>query len=213
MPTPPTPSPINRHDHGDLNQVVIARELFWHNVIREILTSLSVLSLKAQSRPSKPTSEPTAEDSAKTPEPEAADTEQDEARSNHTDDSPPSQTPTPDDMFDGRLAVVTRLGDRIPIAEVFPLFACGIGDTSGKRALSVAVECTIFQIKTPSDEVYTLPLHEIRGFHALSPEIMKQLEESTRSRGSGLDKDAPFGFAAFTSLANDHLTDQEDQTQ
>ena len=208
MPTPPTPSPINRHDHGDLNQVVVARELFWHNVIREILTSLSVLSLKAQSR----ASEPATEDPTKTPEPEAVDTEQDEACSHHTDGSPPSQTPTPDDMFDGRLAVVTRFGDRIPIAEVFPLFACGIGDTSGKRALSVAVECTIFQIKTPSNEVYTLPLHEIRGFHALSPEIMKQLEESTRSRGSGLDKDAPFGFAAFTSLATDHLTDQEDQS-
>lgn len=201
------PSPISRHDHGDLNQVILARELFWHNVIREILTSLSVLSLKTKRR----VTLPPPDDSPQTETHEPADSAEDDSDPRHSHGSPPPKAPPPPDMFDGRLAIVTRLGDRIPIAEVFPLFACGIGDTSGQRALSIAVECTIFQIRTPSGEVYTLPLQEIRGFHSLSEDIMRQLEEATRSSGSGPEKEAPFGFAAFTSLARDHVPTDQDE--
>jgi hypothetical protein len=57
---------------------------------------------------------------------------------------------------------------------------------------------TVFQIVTPAGDVYTLPLHEIRGLHALSEGIMNALEQST---GEPDKPSQPFGFAAFTSLA------------
>lgn len=139
------------------------RELFWNNVMREVLTALSAISAQTES--------PTAD-------------------SPHEPESP----------LDGRMAVITSAGQRVPIADVYPLFACGIPGTADEKALSMAVECTVFQIVTPSGEVYTLPLHEIRGFHALSPELMKQLAEATRGEENHGTAE-PFGFAAFTSLA------------
>jgi hypothetical protein len=100
------------------------------------------------------------------------------------------------------LAVVTREGQRVPISSVFPLFACAI-DTSSpdERTLAMAVECTVFQVRTPGGEVYTLPLSEIRSFHALTPGLMNQLEQAAeRARPLGEEAALPFGFAAFTSL-------------
>ncbi len=147
----------------DVDDIVAARELFWHNAMREILTSLSVASLSRQSGD--------------------------------------GQANPADALFDGRLAVLTRAGERIPIAEVFPLFACGINGSDSERALSIAVECTVFQIRTPDGQVFTLPLHEMRAFHALSPEIMKELQELARRIGEENDEERikrPFGFAAFT---------------
>lgn len=142
------------------------RELFWNNVMREVLTALSQLSAAVERNAST--------------KPEAAE-----------------ELAAP---LDGRMAVITSAGQRVPIADVYPLFACGIPGNADEKALSIAVECTVFQIVTPSGEVYTLPLHEIRGFHALSPELMKQLAEATRSEEGG-SRTEPFGFAAFTSLA------------
>jgi hypothetical protein len=114
--------------------------------------------------------------------------------------------PFPEELFDGRLAVITVQSQRISIADVFPLFACG-DPGPGNRALSVAVECTVFQIRTPGGEVFTLPLSELREFHSLTPELMKNLERAARrqarARGSKEEERIPFGFAAFTALARD----------
>jgi hypothetical protein len=163
------------------------RELFWQNVMREMLTSLSVLSMQ---RPN--------EDQVKAAAP---------ANPTTTDNSgaiqPANDQAFDPSLFDGRLAVVTRANERIPIASVFPLFACGI-NTPGTRSLSAAVECTVFQIRTPDGHVFTLPLHEIRGFHALSEEVMERMERAAAKRAARREADddaPPFGFAAFTSLA------------
>lgn len=143
----------------DVDDVAAARELFWHNVMRELLTSLSIASMSGK----------TAGANA--------------------------------DLFDGRLAVLTRAGERVPIADVFPLFACGINTDDAHRSLSVAVECTVFQIRTPDGQVFTLPLHEIRAFHALSPELMKQLEDLAKAESESEESrlERPFGFAAFAA--------------
>lgn len=150
-------------------RVQARRELFWNNVIREMLTALSVMRLERESD----VYDPAAEKGTR-------------------------QT------FDGRLAVITTLGARIPIAEVHPLFACSVPSSPESRELSEEVQCTVFQIRTPGGEVYTLPLHEIRAFHALTPELLAQIEEHARQqeqlrqpRGAN----QPFGFAAFTSLS------------
>lgn len=162
-----------------LERVIEARELFWNNVIREILTALSIMSAAGVGRSSDAEADTKAEPGS---EPSAEESEEAESAG----------------PLDGRLAVVTSLGERIPIAEVYPLFACGVPGTPGERALSMAVECTVFQIRSPAGEVYTLPLHEIRGFHALSQELMQEIAEAAQSASSG---EEPFGFAAFTSLA------------
>lgn len=162
---------------GDANMhspaaVLARRELFWHNVMREILTSLSVLRLKRSDAPYDP---------------------QAEERMRQT--------------FDGRLAIITTLGNRIPIAEVHPVFACSVTGTSSARQLSADVQCTVFQIRTPSGEVHTLPLHEMRGFHALTPELMAKLEAQAAAanlaQGGKPKPDEPFGFGAFTSIARE----------
>ncbi len=143
-----------------LEPVLAARELFWQNVIREMLTSLSVM---------------TAQKSA-------------------TD---------PGSIFDGRLAIITKLGQRIPIAGVIPLFACGVQTTKAEQALAMAVECSVFQINTPEGEVFTLPLHEIRSFHSLSEALIEQLAKSAQTEEN--PDGEPFGFAAYTSMARTRL--------
>jgi hypothetical protein len=149
-----------------LEGVTVARELFWQNVMREILTSLSVLS-GAQ-----------------------------------TDGQPVVE----DDLFDGRLAIITQLGQRVPIAAVFPLFACGIDTSDLDRELSMAVECTVFQIRTPGGEVFTLPLHEMRAFHSLSEELLERIRKESAEVGEAQPGEhEPFGFAAYTSLARTRL--------
>lgn len=154
----------------DPTTVLGRRDLFWHNVMREILTSLSVLRVKRSDAPYDP---------------------QAEERMRQT--------------FDGRLAIITTLGARIPIAEVHPVFACSINGNTAVRQLSADVQCTVFQIRTPSGEVHTLPLHEMRSFHALTPELMAKLEAqaaiANNARGEANKPDEPFGFGAFTSIA------------
>ncbi len=195
-PAPRTPQTTNLHQQADLNRVTLARELFWQNVIREMLTSLSVLSAKMNRQCPQPPAQT----------PEAGDSENVTTTNPPPPNTPPPSAPPPlahqSNLFDGRLAVITTQGQRIPISQVFPLFACGIGGTESQKNLSLAVECTVFQIRTPGGEVFTLPLHEIRSFHALTEEIMSQLASEAMQNGS-LETDEPFGFAAFTSLARD----------
>lgn len=156
------------------------RELFWHNVIREILNSLAGAAAAAGGRLT-----PTASGAAQS-------------------GSPASE------LFDGRMAVVTRFGQRIPIADIYPVFACSVptaGPSSAEtRMLSMDVQCTVFQIRTPAGEVYTLPVHEISAIHALSEHLIQRLAEQARqAAGAGSTPqqgdETPFGFAAFTSLA------------
>ncbi len=135
------------------------RELYWHNVVREMLNALSVLS---QSKP---------------------------------------------EMFDGRFAVLTHAGERIAIGKVFPLFACSIPGSPWEREASIAVQCTVFRIISPDGEVYTLPIHEIRGMHSLTPELIEQLQKSAEAQQDGSASDdnegeapLPFGLAAFAAL-------------
>jgi hypothetical protein len=156
---------------GNIESVTAARELFWQNVIREMLTSLSMLYA------SKDKGKPAVDRNGK---------------------------PVEGDMFDGRVAVITTLGQRIPIGAVYPLFACGIQTTDADKALSMAVECTVFQIHTPGGEVFTIPLHEIRTFHSLSEQLIDEIKQASTEQG-GNNQQEPFGFAAYTSLARTNL--------
>jgi hypothetical protein len=187
---PTAPEPPAIRPPATAAQVAATRELFWQNVMREILTNLSMVS--AQQRAAQP-----AAPGASPPSVPALSTEAAEAGGEENAEQM--------ELFDGRLAVITRQGQRVPIAAVSPMFACGIA-TPGERTLSMEVECTVFQIRTPGGEVFTLPLHEMRTFHALTPGLMRQLEEAAtreakRRGGSPEEEGAPFGFAAFTSLA------------
>lgn len=183
---PPAVSPFGQMEPA---RVAGVRELFWQNVIREMLTSLSTAGMAYDAALA------AAEHRVITTTVDAA-----HGRLAETEIRP---EPPSNELFDGRLAVMTTTGTRIPIGRVMPLFACGIDTSSRERALSVAVECTVFQIRTPTGEVYTLPLHEIRGFHALTPELVEQLREQAAAISPEPDADEPFGFAAFTSLARD----------
>lgn len=146
------------------------RDLFWQNVMREVLVSLATLSARRHDAPS--------------PAPGAPDAAQ---------------------ALDGRLGIITSTGMRIPVAAVYPVFAATIPKSAEDRALSSAVECTVFQIHTPKGEVYTMPLQNIRGFHSLSEQLLEQLQEGSRGEGAEGEVREPFGFAAFTSLARSSL--------
>lgn len=139
----------------DPRQTKLYREMLWHNVIREMLTALSLETAQADA--------------------------QGKIR-----------------VLDGRIAIVNFRGERIPIAAIRPLISFGVGNTAEERRLSMMLQGTVFQIVTPAGDVYTLPLHEIRGLHALSEGIMNALEHSS---GESDQPSQPFGFAAFTSLA------------
>lgn len=185
----PTP-PAGGHATGlSPSYVHGVRELFWQNVIREMLTSLSMAGMARDAAV-----EAAEHRAVRT----TIDTAEGRIAESHIQPEPP-----PDDLFDGRLAIMTTTGTRIPIGRVMPLFACGIDTSSRERSLSVAVECTVFQVVTPTGEVYTLPLHEIRGFHALTPQLVEALRTQAMAASAEPDADEPFGFAAFTSLARE----------
>jgi hypothetical protein len=158
------PSKETEPDH-----LMATRELFWNNVVRELLMSLSVMwAQKSESDPREG-----------------------------------------DDIFDGRIAVITSQGNRVAIGAVYPLFACALADTHADRTLSTEVECTVFQIETPEGEAYTLPLHEVRGFHSLSAALMERIKDAASELGQRNEQDEmPFGFAAFTSLARSRREEQ-----
>lgn len=167
------------------------REAFWHDMCREILTTLSVEALRRRERP------------VAVALPEGG-----QLVSPQKPEGPESE------LFDGRMAILTHGGERIPIGEVYPMLACGVNGDAATRVVSQAVECSIFQVLTPAGELYTLPVHEIRAFHALTPELMRQLEEAGRQnrsrRSGGEDRDMPFGFEAYTSLARAEREQQGD---
>lgn len=182
-------------------QAAALRELFWQNVVREILTSLSMASAQRMAA-GKPEAHAGVAPGVE-PELEPAEGEEPEP-GDHLEPIPAG--PDQEELFDGRMALLMRNGERIPIGDVFPVFACGI-NTELERSLSVALECSVFQVRTPRGQVYTIPLHEVRAFHALSPELMRRLEQSARRqhKGGGVPEQVPFGFAAFTSLARGGL--------
>jgi hypothetical protein len=173
--TPRTPQ--TAHSTLGVADLAQAREMFWQNVTREMLTSLSMRRARLAGLV--------------------------EAERRKIIEGGGEDPGLPEHLpgFDGRMAIVTSLGERIPIADITPLFACSIGGTSRERALSEDVQCTVFQVRTPSGEVYTFPVHEIRGLHALTEQAMQELQaEAAAEQG---DESAPFGFAAFTSLSRE----------
>lgn len=141
-------------------EVAHLRELFWHNVVREMLTGLMVV---AESRP---------------------------------------------ELLDGRFAILTKGGERIPIAQVAPVFGFSANGDRAEREASAVVQMTVFRIATPDGEVYTLPVTEVRGFHELTPELIARLQQAEKdaeaaaapSPGEPARDAPPFGLAAFTAL-------------
>ncbi len=106
------------------------------------------------------------------------------------------------EVADGRIALLTHGGERIPLAAVEPLFPCSIASPEA-RALCIAVQATVFNIRTPGGEMFTIPLEQIRGVHTLTDDLLKALEAEARSNSPTASTDGdrePFGFAAFTSL-------------
>ncbi len=234
---------------GGLRGAVEARELFWNNVIRDILVSLSVMKMQhdeairaAQDEESVRAQTAVDGSGAVITGPMGGSVSEqlvvgseiaeppDDPESNPEDDPIEAMMAGAEDVdaqaenegielsgippFDGRMAVITQLGVRIAIADVYPLFACSIGETAVERALSEDVQCSVFQIRTPQGEVFTLPVHEIRAFHSLSGELMRQIAAaSSREDSDGLKTTVPFGFGAYTSLAKAAEVKSEPQTE
>lgn len=109
---------------------------------------------------------------------------------------------TQPEVFDGRFAILTHSDERIAIRTIFPLFACSIPGSSFELEASMALQCSVYRIITPDGEVFTLPLHEVRGLHALTNELVEQLQAAAEAESQGDDDGSsrPFGLAAFTSL-------------
>lgn len=167
-------SPHPPHPEEDPRAVIARRDLFWQNVVREILSSLAVAAGSGGRL------EPSASGAAYSPGPIA-------------------------ELFDGRMAIITTLGERIPIADIYPVFACSVPTSEANKRLSGDVQCTIFQVRTPTGEVLTLPVSEVKAVHSLSEDLVRRLEAQAASAAAELDTQdedrPPFGFAAFTSLA------------
>lgn len=139
----------------DASQLADLRQLFWHNVVREMLLGLASA---AAARP---------------------------------------------ELLDGRFGLLTRAGERIPIAAVSPVFGMSVRGSEADQAASAAVQMTVFRIATPEGEVFTLPVSEVRGFHELTPELLERLEQAEREVEEAERKpvsDHPFGLAAFRTL-------------
>lgn len=141
----------------DAAQLDALRALFWHNVVREMLTGLMAV---AEKRP---------------------------------------------ELLDGRFAVLTEGGERIPIAQVAPVFGMSVRGSREEQAASTAVQMTVFRIATPDGEVFTLPVSEIRAFHELTPELLARVQQAEREadEAAGVKEDGqdrPFGLAAFQAL-------------
>ena len=119
------------------------------------------------------------------------------------------------DLFDGRMGIITSLGQRIPIADIFPVFACSSIGSQTERDRSVDVQCTVFRITTPSGETYTLPISHVSGIHSLSENLIKELEaaaEDLQDEDPTGPQGLPFGFGAYTALARSE-SDQDSEEQ
>lgn len=168
--SPQSPMPHAGQGQGPEQRTGTRRDVFWQNVVREVLMVMSVAA---------------GSGGRLGPTPSAAAT-----------------SPSPvDDLFDGRVGVITSLGQRIPIADIHPLFACSVTTHPKDRMLSGDVQCTVFRIKTPSGESFTLPLSQIVAVHSLSADLVAQLEAAAEPHPHPEEPDKlPFGFAAFRSL-------------
>ena len=161
---PHTPTSPAQSGPIDAVQQAALRDLFWHNVAREMLTGLSVL---CQQQP---------------------------------------------ELFDGRFAILTTTGSRIPIGVIYPLFACSVPGSGPEHNLSLAVQCTVFRVQTPEGEVFTLPVQEVRALHALTPELVERMQAAAKDGESQSDESnvrvvsEPFGLAAFAALPKISLT-------
>lgn len=168
------------------------REVFWQNVVRDILVELAMLcSLKPRGE---------AKGERKGAEKHAERHGEDEVVYDAA-------------LFDGRMGVVLQSGERISIAHVQLLLAAGAVGIED-RAIAMAVDSTVFQITTPEGHLLTVPVQQVRAFHAVSPELMEQLQKraARASRGPRARREnevVPFGFAAFTSLARGESPDGE----
>jgi hypothetical protein len=159
---------------NDPNSVELRRDLFWQNVLRDSLMALAVAAGSSGGR-----LRPTVTGAMNSPDPV-------------------------DEMFDGRVAVITTLGQRIPIADIYPVFACSSARSPIERQLSQDVQCTVFHIKTPGGEAYTLPISQITMIHALSDELVDRLQAAAVASGEDDEPETgekPFGFGAFTQLS------------
>jgi len=147
------------------------RDVFWNNVVREILMALSSAAAASSGRLN--------------PGPSAAN----------------ASTSPVDDLFDGRMGVITTLGQRIPIADIMPVFSCTMSGCDADRSRSNDVQCTVYRISTPTGESYTLPISQIIGVHSLSESLIEQLEDAGIEDEEYDPERVPFGFGAYTSLA------------
>ena len=160
----PDPFPVAR--------VQIRRDVFWQNVVREILMGLAAAAAESAGRTG---TGPT--------------------------DAEMSSSPT-SHLFDGRMAIMTVSGQRIPIADVYPMFAFSVPGDAETRARSGDVQCTVFRITTPTGENFTLPISQITGVHSLSQSLIEKIEQAEEALEGGAPEDRiPFGFGAYTSLA------------
>lgn len=190
-PAPPPPA-----SNRSFAEVIHSRQLFWENIVRDMLTSMSVElgNIRAQLAAAA-LQEKASLDAAK-----SATVAQQGGSGNEQEQEDEDGEGVP--MFDGRVAIITLNGTRIPVADVQPMLACSLGTTPHERALSADVQCSIFQVRTPAGEVFTIPLNQIATIHVLSPELLEQLQAST---GEGPGESRPFGFRAFTSLSRDGM--------
>ena len=168
-----TPAPLQTQTHQyPVARAQIRRDVFWQNVCREILLGLAAAAAESSGR---------------------------------TGIGPSDAQMSPDpvsELFDGRMAIITSQGQRIPIADVFPVFAFSVPGDVETRIRSSDVQCTVFRITTPTGESYTLPIAQIVGIHSLSQSLIEQMEQAEASIDEGLTNSrVPFGFAAYTSLA------------
>lgn len=167
----PQPSIVQPGDQAPVARTQARRDVFWSNVVREILMALSSAAAASSGRLN---SGPAAANASPSPI---------------------------DDLFDGRMGVITSLGQRIPIADITPVFACSMDSCPADRSRSSDVQCTVYRITTPTGESYTLPISQIIGVHSLSEALVDQLEQASMEEEEGVESRVPFGFAAYTSLA------------
>ncbi len=167
-------------------RVQARRDQFWSNVVRDSLMAMASAAASSSARLS--------------PTPSAA---------QHS-------TKPIDDLFDGRMGIITTLGQRIPIADIFPVFACSAVGSMADRERSADVQCTIFRITTPTGETYTLPISQIIGIHSLSEDLVRQLEDASEDMQDDNSNDTerlPFGFAAYTELSRSEAQSKAKQQE
>ncbi len=156
----------------------VRRDVFWNNVVREILMALSSAAAASSGRLG---TGPSAAQSSTSPV---------------------------DELFDGRMGLITTLGQRIPIAAIMPVFSCSMPAGDADKSRSNDVQCTVYRVTTPTGESYTLPISQIIGVHSLSDSLVEQLERAEVPQEVPEEDRVPFGFAAYTSLAQSEDDEQ-----